>query len=307
MRSAAAAALALLLATPSPSTAQAAAAPPEKAHRVEKLSARAYAIFGPGGNVGLFVGDQDAVLVDAQLEAGAAGLLEAVTSVTDKPVRFLVNTHHHGDHVGGNPRLAPKVQAVVAHSNVRKRMAAEQEKLDPARRGGLPTLVLGEPDPAKPGRLDVELPGLELHLVHRSAAHTDGDVLVGMPSDLVLQMGDTLFLGMLPFVDVEGGGSFAGLLETVTWLVSWLPEGAKIIPGHGPVCGKKELVRYRDFLAAVLAHAKASPGKTSRELAESFDAAAWPEWKPAPAFVTWETLFDAATGRGPGRVPRPKG
>lgn len=299
------AALVLFLAVLAVPQATAPAPAPEKAHRVEKLSDRAYAIFGRGGNVGLFLGEKDAVLVDSQFEAGVPGLLEAVASVTDKPIRFLVNTHHHGDHVGGNPLLAGRVQAIIAHPNVRRRVEAEQAKLDAGKRGGLPTLLVGEEDPAKGGRLDVKLPGLELHVVHRVAAHTDGDLLVGMPADLVMHMGDVMFLGILPFIDVkDGGGSFEGLLETVTWLASWVPEGAKLVPGHGPVCGRKELVRYRDFLAALGAHAQASPGKTSKELAASFDQAAWPEWRPLPTFVTWETLFDAVTGRGPGRVPR---
>jgi len=286
--------------------AQPAASPEaEKVHRVEKLTDRAYAIFGRGGNVVLFVGDAEAVLVDAQFDRLVPGLLEAIATVTDKPVKLLVNTHHHGDHVGGNPLLAPRVQAILAHANVRARMEAEQEKLPPERRGGLPTLVLGERDPAKPARLDVSLPGLGLHLAHRSAAHTDGDLLVGHPADHVLHVGDVMFLGLLPFVDVQaGGGSFEGLLETVTWLASWVPDDSRIVPGHGPVCGKKELVRYRDFLAALKAHSTAGPGKSSKELAESFDAASWPDWKPTPGFVTWETLFDAVTGRGSGRVAR---
>jgi glyoxylase-like metal-dependent hydrolase (beta-lactamase superfamily II) len=141
--------------------------------------------------------------------------------------------------------------------------------------------------------------------VHRRAAHTDGDLVVEMPAERVVHLGDVLFLGILPFVDVRaGGGSFDGLVETVAWLASWLPDDVRIVPGHGPVCGRQELVRYRDFLAALQAHARASPARSSREMAETFDAAAWPEWKPVPTFVTWETLFDAVTGRGPGRVPR---
>jgi glyoxylase-like metal-dependent hydrolase (beta-lactamase superfamily II) len=280
-----------------PATAQ-----PEKVHRVEKLSEHAFAIFGKGGNVGLFVGEREAVLVDSQLAPLVPGLLEAIASVTTKPVKLLVNTHFHRDHVGGNPALAGKVQAIVAHANVPARVEADQAKLAPGERGGLPTLLVGERDPEKAARLDVRLDGLELHLVHRRAAHTDGDLVVGMPSERVLHLGDLMFNGMLPFVDREGGGSFDGLVDTIAWLASWVPDDVRIVPGHGPVCGKKELVRYRDFLAAVLAHARAHPGKTSRELAESFEAAAWPEWKAMPTFVTWETLFDAATGRGPGRV-----
>ncbi|HEX9052388.1 MAG TPA: MBL fold metallo-hydrolase [Anaeromyxobacter sp.] len=282
-----------------PATAQ-----PERVHRVEKLSGHAYAIFGKGGNVGLFVGEREAVLVDSQLAPLVPGLLEAVASVTTKPIKLLVNTHFHGDHVGGNPALAGRVQAIVAHANVPARVEADQARLAPGERGGLPSLLVGERDPERPARLDVRLDGLELHLVHRRAAHTDGDLLVDAPAERVLQTGDLFFLGMLPFVDREGGGSFDGLVDTIAALASSVPDDVKIVPGHGPVCGKRELVRYRDFLAAVQAHARAHPGKTSRELAESFDAAAWPEWKPVPTFVTWETLFDAATGRGPGRVAR---
>jgi cyclase len=284
----------------------AAAAPAEApAHRVERVSEHAFVLLGRGGNVALFVGEKDAVIVDSQLEAGGPGLVEAIASVTKLPWKLLVNTHHHPDHVGANALLAGRVGAIVAHANVRRRLEAEQAKLDPSRRGGLPTLLVGEADAGKEGRLDVRLPGLELHLVHRRAAHTDGDLLVGMPSELVLHLGDVMFLGVLPFVDVEaGGGSFEGVLDTVTWLASWVPDGVRVIPGHGPVAGKKELLRYRDFLAALKAHAAASPGLSSRRLAETFDAAAWPEWKPSPTFVTWETLFDAVTGRGPGRVPR---
>jgi len=280
-----------------------AAPAPEKVHRAERLSARAWAIFGKGGNVGLFVGEREAVLVDSQLAPLVPGLLETIASITDRPLKLLVNTHHHPDHVGGNPALAGKVQAIVAHANVRARVEAEQAKLDPTLRGGLPSLLLGERDPERPARLDVRLDGLEVELLHRRAAHTDGDVVAWLPAERVLHAGDLFFLGMLPFVDVrDGGGSFDGLVDTIAWLASWVPDDAKVVPGHGPVCGKKELLRYRDFLAAVQAHARAAPGKTSRELADGFDAAAWPEWKPMATFVTWETLFDAATGRGPGRV-----
>jgi cyclase len=278
---------------------------PEKVHRVERLSEHAFAIFGKGGNVGLFVGEREAVLVDSQLAPLVPGLLDAIASVTDKPLKLLVNTHHHGDHVGGNPALAGKVQAIVAHANVRGRVEAEQAKLEPDRRGGLPTLLVGERDPEKPARLDVRLEGLELRVEHRRAAHTDGDLVVDFPAERVLHAGDLVFLGILPFVDVrDGGGSFAGLVDTIATLAASVPDDVRIVPGHGPVCGKKELVRYRDFLAAVQAHARANPARTSRQLAETFDAAAWPEWKPMPTFVTWETLFDAATGRGPGRVAR---
>jgi glyoxylase-like metal-dependent hydrolase (beta-lactamase superfamily II) len=118
-------------------------------------------------------------------------------------------------------------------------------------------------------------------------------------------MGDLFFLGMLPYIDAENGGSFDGLVAQVASVASWIPDDARIIPGHGPVCGKPELARYRDFLLAVQAHVKANPGKDAAALAASFDGAAWPDWKPRPEFVTWESLFSVASGKGPGRAARP--
>jgi len=155
-------------------------------------------------------------------------------------------------------------------------------------------------------RLDIHLDGTDIHLVHYGPGHTDGDILVGVPSALVIHMGDTFFLGMLPFIDTEGGGSFDGLVAQIGTVASWLPEAAKIIPGHGPVCGKKELLRYRDFLKAVQAHAKTHAAKSPKEMADTFATGPWEtDWKPNPQFVTWETFFEAAAGKGPGRVVKP--
>lgn len=278
---------------------------PAKIHRVEKVAENAYCIFGQGGNIGLIVTGKHAVLIDDQFERLVPGLVEAVRSVTDKPIKYLINTHAHPDHVGGNAALERQVTAIIAHANVRRRMVTEQAKLAPAARGGLPELALGSEDAAERARLDLHLDGTELHLLHLGPGHTDGDVLVGLPAGPVLHMGDLFFLGMLPFIDTENGGSFDGLVAQVASVASWIPDGVRIIPGHGPVCGKRELLRYRDFLQAVQAHAKARPGRDAEALAASFDQAAWPEWKPMPTFVTWETLFGAAIGKGPGRVVRP--
>ena len=278
----------------------------QKIHKIEKLSENVYCIFGQGGNIGLVVTEKHAVLIDDQFERLVPGLLEAVKSVTDKPIKYLINTHFHGDHTGGNVVLEKQVTAIVAHANVRKRMLTEQAKLEPAKRGGLPELALGEEDPASKARLDIHLGGTDIHLVHYGPGHTDGDILVGVPSALVIHMGDTFFLGMLPYIDIEGGGSFDGLVAQISLVASWLPDAARIIPGHGPVCGKKELLHYRDFLKAVQTHAKAQAGKNPKELAATFDKAPWEaDWKPNPQFVTWETLFEAASGKGPGRVVKP--
>ena len=276
-----------------------------KVHKVEKVAESVYCIFGQGGNIGLVVTARHAVLIDDQFEHLVPGLIEAVRTVTEKPIKYLVNTHGHPDHVGGNVVLQKQVTAIIAHANVRRRMVTEQAKLEPARRGGLPELALGSEDPKERVRLNVHLDDTEIHLLHLGPGHTDGDVIVGIPSALVMHLGDLFFLGMLPYIDTEGGGSFEGLVAQISSVASWIPDGARIIPGHGPVCGKPELLRYRDFLQAVQVHVKLNPDKDPAALAASFDGAAWPDWKPRADFVTWVTLFTAASGKGPGRVARP--
>ncbi|MFZ1377440.1 MAG: MBL fold metallo-hydrolase [Geothrix sp.] len=299
--------LLMLLAAPLAAHARHQAAPAvvPKVHKVEKLAENVYCIFGQGGNIGLIVTAKHAVLIDDQFERLVPGLLEAVRTVTDKPIKYLVNTHGHPDHVGGNVVLEKQVSAIIAHANVRKRMVLSQAKLEPIKRGGLPELALGSEDAKERARLNLHLDDAEIHLLHLGPGHTDGDVIVGIPSVLVMHMGDLFFLGMLPYIDVESGGSFDGLVAQIASVASWLPEGARIIPGHGPVCGRKELLRYRDFLQSVQAHVKANPAKDPAALAASFDGTAWPEWKPRADFVTWETLFTVASGKGPGRVARP--
>jgi glyoxylase-like metal-dependent hydrolase (beta-lactamase superfamily II) len=273
-----------------------------KVHRVEKLSAHAYAIFGQGGNVGLFVTDRYAILVDDQYENIAAGLVEAIRSVTDRPIRYLVNTHAHPDHVGANVVMEKQVMAIVAHANVRHRMVTAQAKLEPAKRGGLPELSFGEEDAKVRARLDINLDGAEFHLLHAGPGHTDGDLMLGYPAELIMHMGDLFFNGLLPYVDTDSGGSFDGLVAQIDHLASWIPEGVKLIPGHGPIAAKKDLLRYRDLLKAVQAHAKANPAATPAALAASFEVKAWPDYKVLEGFVTWETLFAVASGKGPGRV-----
>ena len=290
--------LATLLLSASWACAQTAPVPPE--HHVEKLSDHAYAIAGPGGNVGLFVTDHAAVLIDGQFEKSAPSLLEAVRTVTKQPIKYLINTHHHPDHVGANAFFAKQGAIVVAHANVRKRMLLQDSK----QQMGLPELTLGDEDGTQLSRLDLHLEGLDLHLVHYGLGHTDDDLAIGSPSDKVLHMGDLFFHGLLPFIDTGSGGRLEGLLAEYEWFATWLPEDVKIIPGHGPICGKKDLLHHRDFLKAVLNHVKANPAKTPKELADGFDTKAWADYKPLEGFVSWESLFGAASGHGTGRVQK---
>jgi len=281
------------------------AAPPDKIHEVVRLADDVYAIVtGRGGNMGLVVGERSCVLIDDQFAELVPGLLQAIRSVTSKPVKYLVNTHHHGDHTGGNLALEQQVQVIVAHVNARRNQASSPMTAEAAKKGGLPELVFGEEDPKAKAMLALYLGNLELHVVHKAAAHTDGDVMIGVPQRHVLFAGDVFFNGMTPFIDTSAGGTLAGYVENVEYLLTFIPDDTKIVPGHGPVGGKADLVRYRDFLVAVQKHVAANPGKTGAELAASFDRKPFPGFTDLGAFLPWAGFFDLAAGRMPQAPPK---
>lgn len=272
------------------------ARPEAPVHRVEKVAENVYCIFGQGGNIGLVVTEKHAILIDDQFAKLVPGLVKAIRSVTPNPIKYLINTHWHGDHTGGNAALEGQVTTILAHSNVRTRMKKAQEK-EEAPKGGLPELTLGEADPKVRAYMALHLDGTELHLLHQGPGHTDGDLMVGHPKTHVLHMGDLFFHGMTPFIDVESGGSLQGLLDTLNSLLAWVPKDMKIIPGHGPLAEHKDLVRYRDFLQAVKTHVDARPGQDGAALDAAFDKTAWKDIRDIPGFMSWAQFFDLAAGR----------
>jgi glyoxylase-like metal-dependent hydrolase (beta-lactamase superfamily II) len=275
----------------------------QKIHKVEQVADNVYCIFGNGGNIGLVVTDKYAVLIDDQFENILPGLREAVKSVTTKPIKYLINTHHHGDHTGGNRGLQDQVVAIVAHSNVRKHLLEEQKGKPAAEQGGLPEITVGEEDGRVRARMDIYLGGVEMHLLHLKPGHTDGDIMVGLPhaSVPVLHMGDLFFNGMIPFIDLKSGGSLAGMIENVEHILAFVPENTKIIPGHGPVGTKKDLAHFRDFMKAAQSHVAAHPGMSGKDLDASFDHKAWADVKPLGDFLNYAAFFDIAAGRAPAK------
>jgi glyoxylase-like metal-dependent hydrolase (beta-lactamase superfamily II) len=272
----------------------------QKIHKVEKLADNIYCIFGNGGNIGLVVTDKGAVLIDDQFENIAPGLLEAVKSVTAQPIKYLINTHWHGDHTGANIVLEKQVTAIIAHTNVRTRLEKAQAK-EGAKKGGLPEITVGVPDPRERAYMAIHLGGTEMHLLHQGPGHTDGDLIFGMPTTHVMHMGDLFFNGLTPYIDRDSGGNLEGLIANADGLLAWIPEDVKIIPGHGPMGGKKDLARYRDFLKAVQAHVKAHPGKSGAELDAAFDHKAWGDFKDLKPFLSWDKFFDIAAGNPPAK------
>ena len=210
-----------------------------------------YSIQGAGGNVGLVVGRNGAFMIDDQYAPLAPKIKAAVEGVTDQPVRFVLNTHWHGDHTGGNEAFAASGTLVVAHDNVRKRMSTDQFVAAFNRE------VPASPEPALPvvtfnDRTSFHMGGHTVHAIHIPDAHTDGDAVVHLVEADIIHTGDIVFYGVYPVVDYSSGGSLAGMAAATERLLAMAGPETRFIPGHGPaVVGRKQLEDYLDMLRTV--------------------------------------------------------
>ena len=221
--------------------------------RVEKLAPGIAVLFGAGGNIGVSYGEDGNVLVDDQFAPLTEKIAAAVRGLDPRPVRFVVNTHWHADHTGGNENFARAGAAILAHDNVRTRMSTEQfleihsRKVPPSPKGALPVVTFAE-------GVTLHLNGDTVHVVHVANAHTDGDSLVHWQKGNVLHMGDTFFhRGSFPLVDLGTGGSIDGLIAAVGKGLALSNDATRIVPGHGPVATRAELAAYREMLLDIRA------------------------------------------------------
>jgi glyoxylase-like metal-dependent hydrolase (beta-lactamase superfamily II) len=207
-----------------------------------------YLLTGRGGNIMASVGDDGVFLVDDQYAPLTERILAALAAITDKPVRFVINTHWHGDHVGGNENLARAGAVIVAHENVRRRMSTEQFM------AAFNTTVPASPAKALPvvtftGAVTLHLNGDDVRVIHVANAHTDGDSLVHFERANVLHMGDIYFNGLYPFIDLGSGGGIRGMIAAVELALELADDATVVVPGHGPLSNRAELAAYRDMLA----------------------------------------------------------
>jgi cyclase len=224
-----------------------------------------------GGNVAVSVGDDGVFLVDDELAGMTAKLKAKVATLSKKPIRFVVNTHWHFDHAGGNAVLGGAGAVLVAHENARKVMSVDQViemggqkmKMPATPPAGLPILTFGND-------VTLHVNGDEVHLFHVPPAHTDGDVIVHFKKANVIHAGDVFTAEGYPIVDVKaGGGRFAGLITAADRLLAISNDTTRIIPGHGPVVvGRKQLLEWKDMLVKVQDKVArlAAAGKTLDEI-----------------------------------------
>ena len=209
-----------------------------------------YMLSGRGGNIGLSVGEDGAFLIDDQYAPLTDKIQAAIAAVTDKPVRFLVNTHWHGDHTGGNENIGKGGTIIVAHDNVRKRLAKGQymkvfdANIPPAPPGALPVITFAD-------GVTFHWNNETLEVLHSKSAHTDGDAVIYFKNANVVHVGDLFFNGIYPFIDAGSGGSLEGVIAGVDDVLGRIDDNTRVIPGHGPLGNKADLTAYRDMLVTI--------------------------------------------------------
>jgi cyclase len=247
--------------------------------RVHPVAGTVSLLEGRGGNIGVSVGPDGLLMIDDQDAGMAPRIKAALAGLSKESLKFLVNTHWHGDHTGANEIFGEEA-LIVAHANVRVRLS----KPAPGSRSAKPTSAAGLPVLTFEDRVVLHVNGEEVEVRHVRPSHTDGDSLVWFHGSNVVHLGDLFFNGLFPFVDLDSGGSVRGLTQTIAELLAELPADAKLIPGHGPLASVEDLRRYHAMLVDTQALVAAA-------LAAGKDAAAMKKEKLLSKHSSWSWAF----------------
>jgi cyclase len=232
--------------------------------KATKVAGTVYMLEGLGGNIGVCAGEDGIVIVDDQFAPLANKIREALKGISDKPLKFVINTHFHGDHTGGNAQFG-KETTIIAHENVRKRLqqggTVGASEVKPVAKEALPIISFND-------RASVNVNDEEIRAIHFPHGHTDGDSVIFFTKANVIHMGDDFVTYGFPFVDTRNGGSVSGLIAGVEKVLSMVSSDVKIIPGHGPLSTTADLRQFLEMLKdsrAVVADA-VKQGKTIQQM-----------------------------------------
>ena len=273
--------------------------------KVTKVSGNIYMLEGQGGNIAASVGEDGIVIVDDEFAPLAEKIQAALKNlgITEKPVRFVINTHYHGDHAGGNTPFANSGSTVIAQDNVRKRLATGSTagnggslKMDskPTEKTGLPIITF-EHD------VTVHLNGENIRALHFPSGHTDGDAIIFFPKNNVVHMGDDFVRYGYPFIDVASGGSVQGMIDALEKASAQLPADVKVIPGHGALSDLDDVRAFVKMLkeTSAVVQKAIDDHKTLEQMKRGKILASWEKWSNdfvnSDVFV--ETLYNSLTGQ----------
>jgi len=237
-----------------------------------------YMLEGQGGNLGVIVGNDRIVLIDDQFAPLSNKILAAVKTIKDVPVKFVINTHWHGDHTGGNAAFG-QMATLIAHDNVRKRLTQKQvieffgSVIEPQSKEGLPVITFAD-------SLSVHLDDEKIKVIHFPNGHTDGDSVIFFTQSNVVHMGDHMFAGFFPFVDLASGGDVEGYTANVAEILGRIDNDTKVIPGHGPLSSKEDLTKFHLMLVETtdIIRQKIDAGKSLEEIQKEGLPEEWQSW-----------------------------
>ncbi len=250
-----------------------------------------YMLVGQGGNIGASIGEDGVFLIDDQFAPLTEKIRNALSAITVQPIKFMINTHWHFDHTGGNENLGNQGVILVAHDNVRKRMSTEgfieafNQTIPAAPEIALPSITFSE-------TTTFHLNGQTIEAIHVLNAHTDGDSIIFFREANVIHSGDVFFNGLYPFIDKSSEGSVDGILRAVDLMLSLADNNTRIIPGHGRLGNKRDLNNYRRMLMTIRNRVQTmiDEGKTIDEIIELKPTAEYDEaW--GQGFLNPETFL----------------
>jgi cyclase len=258
--------------------------------KATKVAGNVHMLEGAGGNIGVSVGPDGILIVDDQFAPLADKIKAALKTLGEGKLKFVLNTHWHGDHTGGNVVFGPEAP-IIAHDNVRKRMSTEQKSeffksTTPASpKEALPVVTFDQ-------SLSVHFNGEEIKVVHFPGGHTDGDAVIFFTQSNVVHLGDNFFAGSFPFVDLESGGSVQGLIKVTGDIIAKLPAGAQLIPGHGPLSNVDGLNQFHQMLIQTsdIVRKKMAARKALAQIKKEGLPEQWKSW--GAAFINTEMWIE---------------